>query len=82
MSSANLRPEDLDRLGQALITLTGELWAAKDRIRVLEAALVEAGALQPDAVDTLQPDEALQEKLAAERAQLIDAILSALERSD
>lgn len=75
----NLQPEDLDRLGQALITLTQELWITRDRVRVLEAALAEAGVLPPDAVDELQPDDALAEALREERAQLIERVLGALE---
>ena len=82
MRTNNLRPEDLDRLGQALITLSKELWVAKDRVRLLEAALVDAGVLLPNAVDQFQPDAALQEELGKERAQLIEQVLGALERND
>ena len=82
MSSKNLRPEDIDRLGQALITLTKELWVVKDRVRVLETVLADAGVVTPDAVDTFQPDDALQEILDKDRAQLIEQVLGALERND
>ena len=82
MSSNNLRPEDIDQLGQALITLTKELWVIKDRVRVLETVLADAGIVTPDAVDTFQPDEALQEILDKDRAQLINQVLGALERKD
>lgn len=78
MADANLQPEDIDRLGQALLTLTRELWIVKDRVRVLEAALAKAGVLGATAVDQLQPDSALQAELAAERARLIDTVLDAL----
>ncbi len=79
MSGLNLKPEDLDRLGQAVLTLTKELWVMKDRVKVLEAALGKAGVLAPDAVDTFQPDAALNETLNQERAQLINNVLAALE---
>ena len=79
MSELTLRPEDIDRLGRAVITLTKELWIAKDRVRVLEAALVEAGVLSSDAVDRLQPDDTLAAALEQDRADLIDSILEALE---
>jgi hypothetical protein len=83
MSEQNLlRPDDIDRLGNAILMLTKELWVAKDRVRVLEAALVEAGVLTSDAVDKLQPDEQLTTQLENDRAQLIDQILSALETYD
>ena len=32
MTRHALKPEDLDRLGQALLTLTQELWVLKDQI--------------------------------------------------
>jgi hypothetical protein len=79
MSELNLKPEDMDRLGQALLTLTQELWVVKDRVRVLEAALAEAGVVPPDTVSKFQPDEALTQELAEERAQLISSVLGALE---
>jgi hypothetical protein len=78
MSANNLRPEDIDKLGQALLTLTKELWVVKDRLRVLEAALAEAGTIAPNAVETYQPDESLTELLGQERAQLIKQVLGAL----
>ncbi len=78
MSASNLRTEDIDRLGKALLMLSSELWIVKDRVRVLEAALVNAGVLSADAVKQLQPDAALQTELTTERARLIDAVLAAL----
>jgi len=78
MDDLNLRPEDMDRLGQALITLTQELWIARDRIAVLEAALIDAGVLPPDAVDTFQPGAELQQLLETDRAQLINRVLGTL----
>ena len=82
MAEHNLRPEDIDRLGQALLTLTSELWVTRDRVRILEAALVNAGVLTADAVDQLQPDAALQAELNAERARLIDTLLATLGRDN
>jgi mRNA-degrading endonuclease toxin of MazEF toxin-antitoxin module len=82
MSELNLRPEDLDRLGQALITLTKELWVTKDRVRILEAALVEAGVIACDAVESLQPNDQLKASLENDRAQLINQILKALETKE
>jgi hypothetical protein len=78
MSEQNLRAEDLDRLGQALITLTKELWVVKDRVRILEATLADTGVIVPDAVDRFQPDTTLSESLSADRAQLIEQVLGAL----
>ena len=78
MSEQNLRTEDLDRLGQALITLTKELWVVKDRVRVLEATLIDAGVMVPGAVDRFQPDTKLSTSISADRAQLIEQVLGAL----
>jgi hypothetical protein len=78
MSEHNLRAYDLDRLGQALITLTKELWVVKDRVRILEATLAEAGVMVPDAVDRFQPGAELSESLSADRALLIEHVLGAL----
>jgi len=78
MSEQNLRAGDLDRLGQALITLTKELWVVKDRVRVLEATLADAKLIAPDAVDRFEPDGELQAALGVERAQLIEQLLAAL----
>ena len=78
MSNANLRAADMDRLGQALLTLTKELWVTKDRLRTLEAALVDSGTLTPDAVARYQPNEELSLELNNERAQLINQLLDTL----
>ena len=78
MSNANLRAVDMDRLGQALLTLTKELWVTKDRLRTLEAALIDGGTLTPDAVERYQPSEELSLELDNERAQLINQLLDTL----
>ena len=78
MADRILHPTDIDHLGQALIALTKELWIVKDRQRVLETALVDAGLLDNDAVDAYQPDTKLAAELKAERQQLIDGVINSL----
>ena len=78
MTDRNLTPQDLDRLGQALLTLTKEVWVLRDRQRILEAALDQAGIVSPAALDTFEPDTALAESLANERSELIERILNSL----
>jgi len=78
----NLQPTDLDRLGKALLTLAQELWVVKDRQRVLEAALAEQGITTSELLDGWEPDAALSATLENDRAELIDSLLKALERSD
>ena len=80
MNNTNLRPEDIDKLGQAMLTLTKELWVVKDRLRVLETTLAEAGVIAPGATDTFQPDATLTEQLGKERAQLIETVLDTLNK--
>lgn len=76
--TANLRADDIDRLGKALLSLSRELWVVKDRLCILEAALAGEGIIAADLIDEFQPDEALQQKLETERAALINSVLDAL----
>ena len=78
MTDNALTVEDIDRLGQTVISLTKELWVLKDRQLVLEAALAESGLLKPGAIDAFAPDEKLTKKLADERRRLLDGVLGTL----
>ena len=78
MTDTALTTDDIDNLARALISLTHELWVVKDRQRVLEATLVEAGITAPDSVDTYVPDESLAELLATERKQLLTHVIGSL----
>ena len=77
-----LTPADLDRLGQAVLTLTQELWILKDRQRVLEALLEEAGIVLPSAINQYEPNAALTEQLSAERRRLIDQVIGSLQATN
>jgi hypothetical protein len=79
MNDSNLRNEDTDRLAKALLTLAKELWIVKDRQRVLEAALAEAGIPVAGALDKYQPGPELQQQLDDDRHALIEQLLKALE---
>jgi hypothetical protein len=72
---------DVDQLGQALITITKEIWVLKDRQRVLETVLAEAGLLDRVNIDTYQPDQTLEEELRDERQKLINTVIDALTTS-
>jgi len=78
MTDTNFKPEDLDRLGQALLELTKEVWVLRDRQRILEAALEQAGILDTVTIDTFEPESALAESLATERREMIQRILTAM----
>jgi hypothetical protein len=75
MNAPVLENVDVDQLAKALLSLAREVWVLKDRQRVLEAALADAGLIAADIIDTWQLDEAFSESLAAERAQFVDGLL-------
>ena len=66
-----LKPEDIDNVGQALMTLAKELWVVKDRQMVTEAVLAKRGIDISEDVSRFQPDAALEAKLKAEREALV-----------
>lgn len=68
----------IDKLTQALLHVAGELWVARDRHAVLERLLAERGVIDPSLIDSYRPDEALSQRLAAERETFVSTILSYL----
>jgi len=66
-----LNSDDVDKLGQALLTLASELWAVKDRQFVTEAILKARGIDISEDIDTFTPDPELEAKLMHERQTLI-----------
>jgi hypothetical protein len=73
-----LRPDDIDRVASALMTLTKELWVVKDRQAVTEAVLKARGIDIAAEIDRHQPDAALEARLAAERQTLVKRITQEL----
>ena len=73
-----LEDADMNGLGQAIITLTKEIWVLTDRLHVMEAVMAENGVDIVEQVKTYQPDEAMQAKLKVENEALIDRVLSAI----
>ena len=73
-----LEDADINGLGQAIITLTKEIWVLTDRLHVMEAVMAENGVDIVEQVKTYQPDEAMQAKLKAENEALIDRVLRAI----
>jgi hypothetical protein len=80
MTDPKLTTDDIDNLGQAILTLTEELWIMKDRQKILEAALSDAGIIAPQALDRFEPDGELAESLRADRQQLVERVLSVLRK--
>ena len=73
-----LKDTDLNGVGQAVITLTKEIWVLIDRLHIMEAVMAENGEDISEQVRTYQPDAELQSKLKAENQALIERVLSAL----
>lgn len=79
---ANVRPrrrkafkeEDIDKLGQAIVTLTSELWAVQDRQLVTEAVLEMRGIDISEEVDTFTPSLELETKLREKRENLVKKV--------
>ena len=69
-----LQPDDIDKIGQAVLTLASELWALKDRQYVTEAILKARGIDISEDIDTYVPDPALEAKLSAERQALVKKV--------
>jgi hypothetical protein len=78
MTHVTLKTEDVAAIGQALLTLTKELWIVKDRQAVLETVLEEQGIAVKERVRTLVPDDGLEAELRAERQRLVSAVLDSL----
>jgi hypothetical protein len=70
-----LKPEDIDKLGQAVLTLAKELWIVKDRQAITEAVLAKRGIDIREEIALFQPDAALDAKLNAERQALVTKLM-------
>jgi hypothetical protein len=73
-----LNPDDIDKVGQAVLTLAKELWVVKDRQLITEAVLAKRGIDISEEVSLFQPDPVLEEKLKAERQALVKRIMQDL----
>lgn len=73
-----LEKTDIDKLGHALLTLTKELWVLKDRQRILEAALEDAGITTQELINNYQPDDQLKDELTKSREALINEMITVL----
>lgn len=72
-----LHASSTDDLARMITGLTEELWVLRDRVMLLERAVVDAGVLAADTLDELVPDQELGERLATERLRLIRRVLGA-----
>jgi hypothetical protein len=77
-----LAPHQLDRLGEALLALTGEVWILTDRMAVLEAVLARNGIDAAAEIDRFVPSPEMEKALDARRDKLIGTVLGALRGED
>ncbi len=71
-----LKPEDIDKVAAALLTLTKEVWVLKDRQILLEDVLKRHNLDVGAEIDRLKPDGALEAKLNADRQALVKKIMA------
>jgi len=71
---------DVAALGQAVMTLTKEIWVLTDRQRVMEAVLAQKGMDISKEIKTFQPDADMQAELKQEGSALIERVLGSLSK--
>lgn len=75
-----LTEADVASLGQAVLTLTRELWVITDRMHVMEAVLAKHGLNISDEITQHKPDSVLSEKLQQDGTALIERVLFSLSK--
>jgi hypothetical protein len=73
-----LLPDQIDNLGRAILSLTREICVLTDRLAVTEAVLAARGIDIAEAVDTHQPDAAVQSRIDGQVNRIIADILGTL----
>lgn len=61
----------LDRAVGMIMTLAGEVWVLRDRMRAMERLLEAQGALAPGALDAYAPDSEESARLEADRRDFV-----------
>jgi len=75
-----LKAADLDGLAGAVFYLASQLWAAEERVRILEALVVDGGLVAPGSIDRYRPTGDLAAQLDDRRRQFIAELLDVLVR--
>lgn len=73
-----LTADQIDDLGEAILTLTKEVWVLTDRQHVLEAILEKKGVVIADEIERFVVDAPMQAALNAKRDRLVDSVLWAM----
>lgn len=73
-----LKPEQIDNVGRALISLMREVAVLSDRVLVLEELLERGDTVTHEAVDSFVPDEAFTERSQAAMGVITNEVLTQL----
>ena len=75
-----LTDADVASLGQAILTLTKELWVVTDRMHIMEAVLAKHGLDISEDITQFKPDSQMSEKLQRDGTALIERVLASLSK--
>jgi hypothetical protein len=74
----HLAPEDIDRVGRAVVTLALELAVVANRLMVLEDVLTNNGLDVENLIESHRPDADAQARLDAATQRIVSGLVSAL----
>jgi hypothetical protein len=77
MAEPYLGPESVEDLGRMLMALLTEHWILRDRFALLEALMIERGALAEGELEDYVPGPAMAERIQALRARTVSAVIGA-----
>ncbi|MEM7702399.1 MAG: hypothetical protein AAF251_10720 [Pseudomonadota bacterium] len=77
-SGQHLKPNQVDDMGNALLSLTRHVCVLTDRLAVLERVLDDNGIEVSDLCDTYVPDDALKDRISALTSSIIEDVVSDL----
>lgn len=70
----------IDNLVAVTLELGAELWAQRERTRVIEALLAQKGVVTPELIEQYQPSEAEAARSRAEREAFVSRVYGAFAR--
>lgn len=76
------RPDEIDKVARALITLTREVAVLSDRVLVLEEVLERQGVSVREAIDTYEPSEDFQRRTDEAMGKMLRNVLASLRGAD
>ncbi len=77
MAEAYLGPDSVEDLGRMLMALLTEHWILRDRFALLEALMIERGALAEGELENYAPAPPVAAQIEALRARTVSAVIGA-----